>query len=157
MSDLSKHITAVKKFKLGAGQSAPDTKTEPSDAEKITCVRLIIEEAIEMADALGVSIQLSQEVSWPYNFTGANDFNYAVTGQLNLVEVADAAVDLQWVGVTGPMVLCGISDKLIPALAAVDENNLLKLANGHKCEKTGKFIKPKDHPKVDLESIINNV
>lgn len=152
---MQEHIDAVKKFKLGAGQSAPDTKTEPTDAEKITQVRLIIEEAVEMAHALGVDIQLSQEVSWPYTIEGANDFNYAVTATIDFVEVADAACDLQWVAVTGPMVLCGMSDKLAPAITAVDSNNLLKLEKGHKCPTTGKFIKPKDHPKVDLESIVN--
>ena len=157
MSDLNSHIAAVKKFKLGAGQSAPDTKTEPSDDEKITCVRLIIEEAIEMATALGVDIKFSQEISWPYTIHCANDFDYSVTAPINFVEVCDAAVDLQWVAVTGPMALCGMAEKLAPALAAVDANNLLKLEKGHKCEKTGKFIKPKDHPKVDLESIVNNV
>lgn len=155
MSDLSKHIEAVKKFKLGAGQSAPDIRTEPSEKERITCVRLLIEEALEMAQALGVSVRQNHDGGTEVD--RADDFYYICVGETNFVEVADAAVDLQWVGVTGPMVLCGISDKLVPALAAVDENNLLKLENGHLCPETGKFIKPKDHPKVDLESIINNV
>jgi hypothetical protein len=146
------HIDAVKKFKLGAGQSAPDTKTEPTDAEKITCVRLLIEEALEMATALGVSVR--QNYDSGSGVYGADVFYYAVVDNTNFVEVLDAAVDIMWVGVTGPLALCGMADKLTPALAAVDANNLLKLANGHKCSETGKFIKPKDHPKVDLESIV---
>lgn len=150
---MQEHIDAVKKFKLGAGQSAPDTKTEPTDAEKITCVRLLIEEALEMAEALGVKIQ--QPLYPAHRIDSHNNFEYYVRGKTNFVEVLDAAVDIMWVGVTGPLALCGIADKLTPALAAVDANNLLKLANGHKCPTTGKFIKPKDHPKVDLESIVN--
>ena len=146
------HIDAVKKFKLGAGQSAPDTKTEPTDAEKITCVRLLIEEALEMAEALGVSVRQNYDGGTEVN--RADDFYYICDNETNFVEVLDAAVDIMWVGVTGPLALCGMSDKLVPALAAVDANNLLKLANGHKCPTTGKFIKPKDHPKVDLESIV---
>lgn len=149
---MQEHIDAVKKFKLGAGQSAPDTKTEPTDAEKITCVRLLIEEALEMAEALGVSVRQNHDGGTEVN--RADDFYYICVGETNFVEVLDAAVDIMWVGVTGPLALCGMADKLTPALAAVDANNLLKLANGHKCPTTGKFIKPKDHPKVDLESIV---
>jgi hypothetical protein len=148
------HIDAVKKFKLGAGQSAPDTKTEPTEAEKITCVRLLIEEALEMAEALGVYVGQKHNGD---HVSSANNFTYYAPpdAKTNFVEVLDAAVDIMWVGVTGPLALCGMADKLTPALAAVDANNLLKLANGHKCPETGKFIKPKDHPKVDLESIVN--
>lgn len=155
MSELINHVEAVKKFKLGAGQSAPDTKTEPTDNEKITCVRLLVEEALEMAEALGVNI-VSRFSG--HRLNSCDDFAYYVPleSKVNFTEVLDAAVDIMWVGVTGPLALCGISDKLIPALSAVDENNLLKLANGHKCPETGKFIKPKNHPKVDLESIVNS-
>ena len=151
---MQEHIDAVKKFKLGAGQSAPDTKTEPTDFERITQVRLIIEEAIEMAEALGVDIKFSLDINSPYRISGASNFDYSIVAPVNFVEVADAACDLQWVAVTGPMVLCGMSDKLAPAITAVDNNNLLKLEKGKKCPTTGKFIKPKDHPKVDLESIV---
>lgn len=157
MSDLINHIEAVKKFKLGAGQSVPDTKVDPSRAEKITCVRLMIEEVLEMATALGVDIMIPEEDGNPPKYiNGASNFIYDVVDGADLTEVLDAAVDIMWVAVTGPLVLCGISDKLSPALEAVDQNNLLKLANGHKCPETGKFIKPKNHPKVDLKSILDS-
>lgn len=157
MSDLINHIEAVKKFKLGAGQSVPDTKVDPSRAEKITCVRLMIEEVLEMATALGVDILVPSENDGPPKYiNGPSNFIYDVVDGANLTEVLDAAVDIMWVGVTGPLVLCGISDKLPTALNAVDQNNLLKLANGHKCPETGKFIKPENRPKVDLKSILDS-
>lgn len=151
---LTNHINAVKCFKNGAKQACPENAEQPSDKDKIAAIRLLVEETIEMANALGINIICPHNTETKI-LNSANDLAYQVFAPADIVEVADAAVDIMWVGVTGPMALCGISDKLEACLKAVDENNLLKIANGTLCPDTGKFIKPKDHPKVDLESIID--
>ena len=52
----------------------------------------------------------------------------------------------------GTLSAFGIKDKRL--LEEVDQNNLLKIENGHTDPETGKFIKPKDHPAPAIADVI---
>ena len=61
----------------------------------------------------------------------------------SLALMMDACADIDVV-TRGSAIACGV--KLDPILQIVDENNLLKIATGHKNPDTGKFEKASDHP-----------
>jgi len=147
-----KHINNVVEFCRNAGQPVPENITEPSNEDKILRARLIMEEALEMVYALGVYIQPKSSEIHAYS---ADDFTYYATGRFDSVGVADAAVDILWVGVTGPMVLCGMADKLEACIEEVDASNLSKFIDGHRDENTGKWIKGPSYKPANIEGIIN--
>ncbi len=64
--------------------------------------------------------------------------------------MADALADISVVNY-GAFVACGIHAE--PVLLCVDENNLLKIRNGH-TDEHGKFQKPKDHPAPDIAGVL---
>lgn len=151
---LQKHIDNVKDFCHKAGQPVPTEKTYPTIKARELRARLILEEALEMVEALGF-VLIKKDIEDDV-IGSADDFEYQCVGPLDHIGVMDAAVDLLWVGVTGPAVLCGLSDKLEECIEAIDQNNLEKFKSGHRCEVTGKWIKSPNHKKPNLESIINN-
>lgn len=148
---LQKHIDNVKDFCHKAGQPVPTEKTYPTIKDRELRARLILEEALEMVEALGLEV-FEEKSGRKIN---SNELAFECIGPLNHVEVMDAAVDLLWVGVTGPAVLCGLSDKLEECIAEVDESNLSKFIDGHRDEATGKWIKGPSYKPADIESIIN--
>lgn len=151
---LSDHIDNVKKFMGLASQPTPEKPTVPSSEDRIGRVRLIMEEALEMANALGVSVYFGKKDNFD-PVESHNDFCYYPNKEVNLVEVADAAIDLLWVGTTGAMVLCGMSDKLEECIKEVDRSNLSKFVDGYKCPDTGKWIKGPSYSPANIEGIIN--
>lgn len=150
---LQKHIDNVKDFCHKAGQPVPTEKTYPTIKNRELRARLILEEALEMIEALGFAL-IKKDIEDDV-IGSSDDFEYQCVGPFDHVGVIDAAVDLLWVGVTGPAVLCGLSDKLEECIAEVDESNLSKFIDGHRDEATGKWIKGPSYKPADIESIIN--
>jgi predicted HAD superfamily Cof-like phosphohydrolase len=148
---MQKHIENVQEFMKKAGQNVPESLTVPDEQTRLLRAKLVMEEALEMCAALGVGINPKYDGDY---IESTSDLYFYIKDGVNLTEIADAAVDLLWVGVTGPMIDIGCVDKLQECIKAVDENNLEKFKSGHKCPETGKWIKNKNHPKVDLEKII---
>ena len=149
---MKEHIEAVKTFMGKAGQNVPGELTIPTEQELLLRAKLAMEECLELCAALGVTIypkSMDQE-----SIESTDDLSFSFNGKVDPVEALDAAVDSLWVSTTGVAAIFGLLDKLEAAIAAVDKNNLEKFKSGYKCPETGKWIKDKNHKKVDLESIV---
>lgn len=150
-----KYIDQIKTFKQKAGQSNPTTPTEPTQEEKKLLARLILEEALELVDALGVTVMVYDTTGeFATKLLNMNQINTVVTHELNLTEVMDACCDIFWVGVGGPAVALGISDKLEACLNEVGESNLSKFIDGKKCPDTGKWLKGPSYRPAQIAEIM---
>lgn len=118
-----------------AGQAVPLRPQIPDEATRLLRARLILEEAFETVEALGVTAYYDGH---PIEF---NDLTMDANMQPNLREIADGCVDMSVVA-TGTLSACGLADG--PLLEIVDENNLAKFGPGHQIV-NGKLIKPPGH------------
>jgi predicted HAD superfamily Cof-like phosphohydrolase len=144
------HYARVRQFMEGASQQVPDRPTIPAADIRILRVRLMLEEVLEVAEALGVTVRAEDESAW-YKLT-LDKCDIQADGVPDLVEAAKELADLSVVGPAGTAAACGID--LLPVLEAVDRNNLGKIEVGHKDPATGKWLKPPGYPKPDIASII---
>lgn len=151
---LSEHIDNVREFCKLAGQVAPEQLTMPSDDIRLLRVKLTIEEALEQAQAFGVIVSPRSLVGEPIESINDLDFIINVNQEVDPVAVMDSAVDLLWVGVTGPAVCLGLSHKLEDCILEVDSSNMSKFIDGYKDPDSGKWIKGISYEPADLESII---
>ena len=165
------HERRVKEMMIGFGQLDPlltegqstDHPWIPDLKTRILRVRLLLEEVFELAKASGVAVCVSsgfiQEAHLAINQEGPGyqrsgpvlafaDLRFAEDPdhKPDLVEIVDGLADISVVN-TGAFVSYGV--RMGPILEAVDANNLMKVANGH-LDGHGKFIKPQNHPKVNL-------
>lgn len=140
------HQRAVEQFLVGFGHHIPAHPEVADRSRLLTQLNLIWEEFSELVTGLAVemwidpSVDIRRAIHW-------KEVIFRSPTSPNLVEIADACGDLMVV-VTGMMSICGIADDNI--LREVNDNNLLKIQNGHLDPVSGKFIKPKDHPKPDI-------
>lgn len=156
---VSDHFLAVKEMAAKAGNPTPSEPTVPDDKLRETCARLILEEALEAIGALGFTIfhDRGLDIVDIYSFKGGytklvGDV-LATEDTERLVNIAHECADLRVVA-TFTMAVSGISDESVQN--AVDEANLAKFGpGGYKDATTGKWIKPPDHKKPDIESIIH--
>lgn len=142
-----------------AGQDTPCRPTPPTAAIALLRARLILEEALETCQALGVSVFFDGHVHGetltmkPMSSLGSiPTIGFAVTGTPNLVEIADGCADISVV-TTGTLVACGIADKEL--LELVDNNNLSKFGPGHYKDDFGKLVKPPGHKPPDIAGLLN--
>lgn len=142
----SEHYQRIAKMMQGFDQDTPDSPTVADEKTRILRVRLIMEEALEFAAASGVFVQIDGET------LDFDELEFVGTATPNLVEMADGLADLSVVTI-GSLVAFGIADE--PLLKEVDENNLLKIATGHKDPATGKFIKAPDHPLPNIAGVLD--
>ena len=133
-------VNVVRKFMQAVGQSTPSVPTEPTKEEKILRANLIIEEAIELINALGLTV--SSMVPQGEELSSTKDLYFCDDKPFNMVEVVDGCCDLFWVGIGGVAVSCGFS--LREPLDEVNRSNLSKIDNGYKGE-NGKWIKGKNY------------
>lgn len=152
---MQEHINNVKTFMERAGQNVPKKITIPDEKTRLLRAKLVIEEALEMCEALGVAIYPKSEDD---RLKSNNDLNFYIDSdnEPNLVEIADAAVDILWVSVSGPMIDIGCVDKLQECVAEVDRSNLSKFIDGHKCPDSGKWIKGPSYSPANIKGIINS-
>ncbi len=141
----TEHQSRVEEFMRKANQNLPDRPTVPDEGIRELRARLILEEALETVDALGITptingIEIKEE-----------DLKLNITKDADLIGIADGCADISVV-TTGTLLACGIKDKLL--LENVDQNNLDKFGPGHKIREDGKIIKPPNHRPPDIHSII---
>lgn len=148
----SNHQIQVEEFMLKAGQEVPQLPTEPLDKDKILRAKLILEEALETAEALGVSIYTSIMDGDELTMDG---LSWSVTKDFNITKVIDGCADIAVV-TTGTLSACGIED--IPVQNAVNEANLRKFGPGGHRRDDGKWIKPPDFvgPEKDIEDYLRS-
>jgi len=129
-------------------QKVRDIPDIPTRTERVLCARLVLEDAFELVYGLGLEISFGEE----------NRPIFTDAGCADLIEVADAGADLEYV-LKGALARCGINnDGAI--FRRVHENNMLKFAldaSGepkYSVSPEGKLVKPKDHKKVDLTDLV---
>ena len=143
----SEHQQRVEAFMRPLGvkdnrQLVPARCTVPPEETRWARARLILEEALELIEALGFWVAED-------NPAGEPELNlYAHDRGITLVDIVDGCCDVKVV-VTGTLSACGVPDLAVQR--EVDENNLQKLHRGT-IDEHGKLIKPADHvpPRLDL-------
>jgi len=131
-------------------QAIPPRPTIPPMDTRVLRARLIIEEMLELVEALGVSVTVrfpEAQEGFPQSIQikTLDDLTVMPSGvsafHLDLDPLVDACCDLIYVAV-GTMASCGIADA--PHLNAVTTANDAKFPSGQPivCAETGKFQKP---------------
>ena len=147
----SAHQERIKKFMELAGQKVPDKPEIPDAKTRILRARLILEEAFETVDALGVDVSLivkdDEAISIQFN-----NLLFEECGEPDLQEIADGCGDVSVVTI-GTLLACGIQD--VPLLEEIDAHNLRKFGPGGYRAPDGKWIKPKDLQPPDIAGVLD--
>lgn len=139
----------VVSFMNNAGQPVRNAVQKVSPAEAQLRVRLLLEEVLELAEASGVRVRAE--------FDGANSFvldnrylhfSGGDPEQQDLVEIADALADIQYVN-EGAAITWGIPLQI--CFDQVCDSNDSKFIDGYRNEETGKWMKGKSYFPVDLK------
>lgn len=123
------------------GQDTPDEAVIPEEDVRILRAKLILEEALETIEAMGVTVRAGGKDG---PVLDDDSFDYEADGEVDLIEVADGCADISVVTI-GTLIAFGIDDE--PLLEEVDASNLRKFSEGSYRREDGKWIKPPDwHP-----------
>jgi predicted HAD superfamily Cof-like phosphohydrolase len=159
----SRHQVLVEIFLKGIGHEIPDKpQLPPNPANILLQGRLCAEELWEYFEAAGIRVKLPAKDTASVGPDGKahmhgdteikfSDLRFSFDGGSDLQEMADAWGDIMVIA-TGGLSMCGISDYAL--LEEIDNNNLLKLKNGHPDSDSGKLIKPKNHPRPNIERVL---
>lgn len=156
MKDQTPHQARVESFMVKAGQVVPSWPCVPSDDVLMLRAKLIMEEALETIQAMGIDLEVRYtgvgaggEI--PVNKTSLR-FKHNQTRLLDLIGVADGCADISVVTI-GTLSAFGMQDN--PILKAVDESNLAKFrGDAHRCPETGKWVKPSDWQPPNLLKVL---
>lgn len=137
LANLTDHAHRVHALMLRAKQTTPILPTMPDEKTRLLRAKLIMEEALETIEALGVTV--FDNAGTDLEPIARNHLSFAADGEPDLVGIADGCADVSVVTI-GALLACGIADK--PLLELVDNNNLTKFAPGHSFREDGKLVKP---------------
>lgn len=134
----------VREFMEAAEQECPTKPCIPSQEVRILRAKLILEEALETIDALGVELRvsLSDEKS---------PFRFSIYKEMDLEQVADGCADIKVVTI-GTEIACGIPSEEV--WEEVHRSNMSKFIDGFK-EPGGKWNKGKSWTPPNLKPILN--
>lgn len=147
-NDQSDHQLRVEELMRLAKQPIPNAPTIPDASVRTLRAKLILEEALEAVEALGIIVNTDYIHIRRDNLV----FRVNPNAQLDLSEIIKECCDIAVV-TTGTLSACGVKDRVPNKL--VDENNLQKFGPGHSYRPDGKLIKPPNHPKPDINAEIN--
>jgi predicted HAD superfamily Cof-like phosphohydrolase len=152
MAQTTEHYDRVREFMDEAQQDTPPQPTVPDFDTRRLRAMLILEEALETIEALGIDlaieIKLGDDILSMENF----QFLESESGP-DLEEIADGCADISVV-TTGTLIACGIADS--PLLEEVDRANLDKFGPGHSYSEAGKLIKPDDFEDPDIAGVLQD-
>lgn len=131
---------AVSKFMQAGFQSVSIIPHIPSAIIRRLRAKLIMEEAIETANALGFQVR----------FTRVRDFELDDVLPFDLIGVADGCADLKVVTV-GTEIACGINGK--PVFIEVMRSNMTKDFSGAK-RPDGKILKGPTYEPPNIEAVL---
>jgi len=140
------HYDRIKAFMQKVGQATPEKATIPDKKTRILRAKLILEEALETVEALGVRVHIGGTEVLEEGLV------YADSGQVDLQEVADGCADISVVTM-GTLIAFGIDDE--PLLEEVDESNLRKFGEGSYRREDGKWMKPPGWTPPDIMGAID--
>lgn len=152
---MTDHQLDVEEMHHKMGKHTPYVPTPPSPEESVVRARLVMEEALELCDALGVTVQVADHTVYKLDksLKGLQLFADRTVNQSNLADIAKECADVIVV-TTGTASVCGI--KMKPVQEAVDANNLAKFGPGGYLDSNGKWQKPPGHKKPDIMSILKS-
>ena len=132
-----------------AGQTVSTAPRVPTASERELRCKLVLEEAFELCEAMGVTVFSASGVR--INPTKHNPLELLATGEVDWAESVDACCDLNVVS-AGTMSCLGADD--VPHMTEVNRANRDKFPNGKATLRAdGKFLKPEgwrgpDHMKL---------
>lgn len=132
------HYDRIKTFMQQAGQETPARPVEPDENTRILRAKLILEEALETVEALGVKVTFNED---------GQPIAFEPGGKFNMEEVVDGCADISVVTI-GTLIALGVDDE--PILEEVDAANLRKFGPGGRRRADGKWLKPPDWTPPDL-------
>lgn len=152
LSPKSPHQQAVEAFMDRAHQVVPISPYVPPAAVRRLRARLILEEALETIEALGVAVYTNEGSRIRgREFSKASQLHFEASKPFDLIETVDGCCGIAVV-TTGTLSACGVAD-LMPQYE-VNFNNLTKTTGDYKIDEGGKLIKPPNHPKPNLKPIL---
>ncbi len=143
------HFRRVREFMQKAGQETPSEPTVPDAATRVLRAKLILEEALETVEALGVAVHTNGEST--VQITGDTDLKFEAVGEVDLEGMVDGCADISVVTI-GTLIAFGVDDE--PILEEVDQANLRKFAPGSYVRDDGKWMKPPDWQPPDIMGTI---
>lgn len=146
------HFTRVRQFMQNAGQATPEAPTIPDAETRVLRAKLILEEALETAKALGVGVRLATDEGQEVDFSHVDHLDFYADGDVDLEGVADGCADISVVTV-GTLIAFGLDDE--PLLEEVDTANLRKFAEGSYRRADGKWMKPPGWTPPDIRGVID--
>ena len=140
------HHARIAEFMRKAGQEVPDAPTIPNEETRLLRAKLILEEAIETIEALGIGVRLPDDAKGEI-IDRDGDLTFYIDGEVDLEGVVDGCADISVVTI-GTLIAFGVDDE--PILEEVDHANLRKFAPGSYAREDGKWIKPPDWTPPDI-------
>lgn len=144
---MDKYQKNVMDFMNAAGQKVRQFPQDIPSNEKVLRVRLLMEEVLELAEASGVEIFMEDEYEMNKRFISMNKLNFNSSGGCDLVEIADALADIDYVN-NGAALAYGID--LEPIKDEVQRSNMSKFIDGHR-DDNGKWIKGPSYSPANIE------
>ena len=140
------HYQRVKEFMQKVGQDTPEGAIEPDAKVRILRAKLILEEALETVEALGVTVHhQGHEIT-------EEGLEYDAPNPFDLKEVVDGCADISVVTI-GTLIAIGVDDE--PVLEEVDASNLRKFGPGSYRREDGKWMKPPGWTPPDIMGAID--
>ncbi len=157
-TQMTDHYLAVLEFMQCAKQDTPSYVRIPDEDVRVLRARLVLEEALELVEALGVDVEFPNvhDPEIDYAALHFDDLRFGPRKDhvIASAEVAKECADVAVVN-TGTLVAFGIPDKAL--LELVDNNNLEKFGPGHSYDDYGKLIKPPGFKKPAMLSFVKSV
>ena len=139
------HYQRVRSFMEKAGQETPTEIVVPDEHTRLLRARLILEEAIETVNALGITVKV------PEGELEIDSCMFKPEKAIDLEGVADGCADISVVTV-GTLIAFGIDDEQL--LREVDEANLRKFGPGSYVREDGKWMKPSDWTPPNIAGVL---
>lgn len=118
----------VRDFHRKMNEPISDAPEPPDKAQAVLRAKLIIEEALELAAALGVTVHMPVNSASPGIFEGdvsMDRLEFFSTGQPNIVEAVDALRDLEYL-IHGTELVLGVTEVTDETFLEVHRSNLDK-------------------------------
>ena len=146
------HYTRVREFMQKVGQETPSTPVIPDEKTRLLRAKLILEEAIETIQAMGVEVRLRDTEGHTGVVTvDPHELTFSIKGEVDLEGVVDGCADISVVTI-GTLIAFGVDDE--PILEEVDQANLRKFGPGSYAREDGKWMKPPDWTPPDILGVL---
>lgn len=131
----------VREFHEAVGALAPTAPLLPSKETAILRFNLIMEELLELAEAMGLTIDGHKAI----------DFDES---KIDMIEIVDAVADILYV-TFGSAVAVGVD--IEPFWNEVQRSNMSKVKDGYKRESDSKWMKGPSYSPADIKGLYDQI